>query len=72
MKRAVVLLSGGLDSATSAAQAIADGYEVFALSFRYGQKHSRELVAAQKIAEHLGITEHFIMDVNLSSGAALP
>lgn len=66
MKRAVVLLSGGLDSATSAAQAIADGYEVFALSFRYGQKHSRELVAAQKIAEHLGITEHFIMDVNLS------
>ncbi|ANV86250.1 7-cyano-7-deazaguanine synthase QueC [Picosynechococcus sp. PCC 7117] len=66
MKRAVVLLSGGLDSATSAAQAIADGYEVFALSFRYGQKHSRELVAAQKIAEHLGIAEHFIMDVNLS------
>ncbi|WP_099240307.1 7-cyano-7-deazaguanine synthase QueC [Synechococcus sp. BDU 130192] len=66
MKRAVVLLSGGLDSATSAAQAIADGYEVFALSFRYGQKHSRELVVAQKIAEHLGITEHFIMDVNLS------
>ncbi|QCS48926.1 7-cyano-7-deazaguanine synthase QueC [Picosynechococcus sp. PCC 11901] len=66
MKRAVVLLSGGLDSATSAAQAIADGYEVFALSFRYGQKHSRELRAAQKIAEHLGITEHFVMDVNLS------
>ncbi len=66
MKRAVVLLSGGLDSATSAAQAIADGYEVIALSFRYGQKHSRELSAAQKIAEHLGITEHFVMDVNLS------
>lgn len=66
MKRAVVLLSGGLDSATSAAQAIADGYEVIALSFRYGQKHSRELTAAQRIAKHLGITEHFIMDVNLS------
>ncbi|WP_024544668.1 7-cyano-7-deazaguanine synthase QueC [Picosynechococcus sp. NKBG15041c] len=66
MKRAVVLLSGGLDSATSAAQAIADGYEVIALSFRYGQKHSRELIAAQRIAEHLGITEHFVMDVNLS------
>ncbi|MBV5257676.1 7-cyano-7-deazaguanine synthase QueC [Synechococcus moorigangaii CMS01] len=66
MKRAVVLLSGGLDSATSAAQAIADGYHVIALSFRYGQKHSRELIAAQKIAEHLGITEHFVMDVNLS------
>lgn len=59
MKKAVVLLSGGLDSATSAAQAIADGYEVIALSFRYGQKHSRELEAAKNIAEHFGITAHF-------------
>ncbi|MEB3224796.1 MAG: 7-cyano-7-deazaguanine synthase QueC [Synechococcus sp.] len=66
MKRAIVLLSGGLDSATSAAQAIADGYDVIALSFRYGQKHSRELTAAQRIVAHLGITEHFTMDVNLS------
>ncbi|MGB2925507.1 MAG: 7-cyano-7-deazaguanine synthase QueC [Limnothrix sp.] len=65
-KTAIVLLSGGLDSATSAAQAIADGYEIIALSFQYGQKHSRELLAAKNIAEHLGITEHFIMDVNLS------
>jgi 7-cyano-7-deazaguanine synthase len=66
MKKAVVLLSGGLDSATSAAQAIADGYEVIALSFRYGQKHSRELEAAKNIADHLGITAQFLMDVNLS------
>ena len=66
MKKAVVLLSGGLDSATSAAQAIADGFEVIALSFRYGQKHSRELEAAKNIAIKLGITEHFVMDVNLS------
>lgn len=65
-KTAVVLLSGGLDSATSAAQAIADGYQVIALSFRYGQKHSRELTAAHKITQQLGITEHFVMDVNLS------
>lgn len=65
-KKAVVLLSGGLDSATSAAQAIADGYEVMALSFRYGQRHSRELTAASKIAAHLGIKEHFVMEVNLS------
>lgn len=66
IKKAVVLLSGGLDSATSAAQAIADGYSVIALSFRYGQKHSRELEAAKHIATHLGITEHYLMDVNLS------
>ncbi len=66
MAIAVVLLSGGLDSATSAAQAIADGYDVIALSFRYGQRHSRELAAAQMIAQHLGISEHYVMDVNLS------
>ena len=66
MKKAVVLLSGGLDSATVAAQAIADGYGVIALSFRYGQRHSRELVAAKVIAGHLGINQHFIVDVNLS------
>ncbi|MEM6252768.1 MAG: 7-cyano-7-deazaguanine synthase QueC [Cyanobacteria bacterium P01_D01_bin.156] len=66
MKKAVVLLSGGLDSATAAAQAIADGYDVIALSFRYGQRHGRELVAAKVIVGHLGITQHFIVDVNLS------
>lgn len=65
-KKAVVLLSGGLDSATSAAQAIADGFEVIALSFRYGQKHSRELEAARHVAAQLGVDEHFVMDVNLS------
>jgi 7-cyano-7-deazaguanine synthase len=65
-KRAVVLLSGGLDSATSAAQAIADGYTVIALSLSYGQRHYRELEAAKKIVQHLGIQEHFILDVNLS------
>ncbi|MBT9316914.1 7-cyano-7-deazaguanine synthase QueC [Leptothoe spongobia] len=66
MKRAVVLLSGGLDSATAAAQAMADGYDLIALSFRYGQRHERELIAAKVIAGHLGITQHFIIDVNLS------
>ena len=66
MKKAVVLLSGGLDSATAAAQAIADGYDVIALSFRYGQRHSRELVAAKVIASHLGINQHFVVDVNLA------
>jgi len=71
--KAIVLLSGGLDSATSAAQAIADGYEVIALSLRYGQRHDRELQAAKQIANHLGIQEHFIMDVDLAQwgGSAL-
>jgi 7-cyano-7-deazaguanine synthase len=65
-KKAVVLLSGGLDSATAAAQAIADGYTVIALSFSYGQRHDRELESAQQIVQHLGIQAHFTVDVNLS------
>lgn len=71
--KAVVLLSGGLDSATAAAQAIADGYDLIALSFRYGQRHDRELQAAQIVSTHLGITRHHIVDVNLAQwgGSAL-
>ncbi len=71
--KAVVLLSGGLDSATAAAQAIADGYELIALSFRYGQRHDRELLAAKQIVAHLGIQEHFVLEVNLAQwgGSAL-
>ncbi|MGF1500067.1 MAG: 7-cyano-7-deazaguanine synthase QueC [Elainellaceae cyanobacterium] len=64
--KAIVLLSGGLDSATSAAQAIADGYDLIALSFRYGQRHERELLASQRVAAHLGIREHYVVDVNLA------
>jgi 7-cyano-7-deazaguanine synthase len=72
-KKAVILLSGGLDSATVAAQAIADGYEAIALSFRYGQRHERELLAARQVAAALDIREHFIVDVNLAQwgGSAL-
>ena len=66
MKKAVVLLSGGLDSATTAAVARAEGYETIALSFRYGQRHHKELLAAKKIATILDIKEHFFIDVNLS------
>ncbi|MDJ0648936.1 MAG: 7-cyano-7-deazaguanine synthase QueC [Xenococcaceae cyanobacterium MO_188.B19] len=66
MKKAVVLLSGGLDSATTAAIAISQGYDAIAISFRYGQRHHRELLAAKKIVAKLNITEHFIVDVNLS------
>lgn len=66
MNKAVVLLSGGLDSATTAAIAIAEGYQAIALSFRYGQRHQRELDAATKIAKILRMTEHYVVDVNLS------
>ena len=66
MKKAVVLLSGGLDSATVAAIAVSEGYEAIALSFRYGQRHERELQAAAKIVEALDIQQHHIIDVNLS------
>jgi 7-cyano-7-deazaguanine synthase len=71
--KAVVLLSGGLDSATAAAQAIADGYEIIALSLRYGQRHDRELLAAQQVATHLHIQDHVILSVDLAQwgGSAL-
>ncbi len=66
MNKAVVLLSGGLDSATVTAIAMAEGYQVIALSFRYGQRHHKELEAAKKIAQALNVKEHLIIDVNLS------
>lgn len=73
MPKAIVLLSGGLDSATATAQAIADGYEPIALSFCYGQRHERELQAAQVISQHFKLSQHFTIDVNLAQwgGSAL-
>ena len=72
-KKAVVLLSGGLDSATVLAIARSRGYEVYALSFRYGQRHSFELEAAKRVAEAGGATEHRIaqIDLRVFGGAAL-
>lgn len=71
--KAVILLSGGLDSATSAAQAIVDGYDLVAISFHYGQRHERELIAAKRVAKYLNIQDHFVVDVNLAQwgGSAL-
>ena len=63
--KAVVLLSGGLDSTTTLAKAIADGNEVVALSFRYGQRHSKELVAAKNVADFFKV-KHVIVDIDLS------
>ena len=70
---AVVLLSGGVDSATVAALARADGFEVCALSFRYGQRHAAELEAADRVARSLGIERRLVLDVDLRpiGGSAL-
>ena len=66
MTKAVVLLSGGLDSTTTLAMALADGCEVTAISFRYGQRHTRELRSAEDVCKHYGV-DHVVIDLNLSS-----
>jgi len=73
MKRAVVLLSGGLDSTTTLATAIAEGYETYALSFEYGQQHKIEIDAARRIARALGAKEHRVatIDMRTFGGSAL-
>ncbi|WP_421118486.1 7-cyano-7-deazaguanine synthase QueC [Aquihabitans daechungensis] len=72
-KPAVVLLSGGLDSSTVVALAQRDGYEVHALSFAYGQRHTVELEAAARVAKAAGITDHKVIDIDLRAfgGSAL-
>ena len=73
MKHAVVLLSGGIDSTTTLAIAMAQGYATYALSFRYGQRHEREIAAATKIAIALGVHEHRVAEIDLRivGGSAL-
>jgi 7-cyano-7-deazaguanine synthase len=65
MRDAVVLLSGGLDSAATLAMAIAEGYRAYAMTFRYGQRHSFEIEAASRVAEVLGATDHVLVDIDL-------
>ena len=73
LPKAVVLLSGGMDSATTAAIALREGFQVHALSVRYGQRHAIELDAARRVAERLGIRRHVIIDLDLRAfgGSAL-
>jgi len=72
-KKAVVLLSGGLDSATTLAVARSDGFQCYALTFTYGQRHEREIEAAKKVAESLSAAEHRIIKIDLAAfgGSAL-
>ncbi|MGH9353367.1 MAG: 7-cyano-7-deazaguanine synthase, partial [Terriglobia bacterium] len=72
-KRAVVLFSGGLDSTTVLAHALREGFEVYALSFNYGQRHSWELQAATRIARAIGVAAHRIAEIDLRifGGSAL-
>jgi 7-cyano-7-deazaguanine synthase len=72
-RKAVILLSGGLDSTTVLAIAKEKGFEAYALSFRYGQRHMAELEAASRVAASLGVKEHVIADINLRvfGGSAL-
>ncbi len=73
MNKTVVLVSGGVDSTTCLAIAGHEGYEVFALSFNYGQRHRAELEAAKRVAKALGASEHLILDLPLDTigGSAL-
>ncbi len=72
-KKAVVLLSGGLDSATVVAMAKAQGYSCYTMSFDYGQRHRAELQAAERVASQLGVVEHKVIGLNLNGigGSAL-
>lgn len=72
-KTAIVLLSGGLDSTTTLAIAKDQGYDCYALSFSYGQRHSVELESARRVAEHYGVVRHVVADIDLRvfGGSAL-
>jgi len=65
-KKAIVLLSGGVDSATTLAIAKSEGFDCYALSFEYGQRHALELEAAQKMAMALKVSEHYIISIDLT------
>lgn len=73
VETAVVLLSGGMDSATATAMTIKEGFAIVALTFDYGQRHRKEVEAAKRIAEHFRVTDHRIVSIDLTAigGSAL-
>jgi 7-cyano-7-deazaguanine synthase len=73
MPKAVVLLSGGLDSTTTLAIAKSEGYEPYALTFRYGQRHDVEIAAARRVALQIGVAQHVVVEIDLRlfGGSAL-
>jgi len=72
-RKAVLLLSGGLDSTTLLAHALSEGFDVHAMTFRYGQRHAVEIRAARRVAERFGVVDHVIVDIDLRTfgGSAL-
>jgi 7-cyano-7-deazaguanine synthase len=70
---AVLLLSGGLDSTTMLAYAVQRGFDVHAMTFRYGQRHAAEIEAARRVAQHYGVKDHVVVDIDLRTfgGSAL-
>jgi len=72
-KKAVILSSGGLDSTTAMAVAVNEGYEIYSLSFNYGQRHAVELKAAQKVAKAFHVRKHLVLNIDLAKigGSAL-
>lgn len=72
-KRALVLLSGGIDSTTTMAVARSEGYDIYGLTFRYGQRHAAELQAAERIAKAMGTRRHLVLSIDLGmiGGSAL-
>jgi 7-cyano-7-deazaguanine synthase len=71
--QAVLLLSGGLDSTTMLAYALDRGFDVHAMTFRYGQRHATEIEAARRVARHFGVADHVVVDIDLRTfgGSAL-
>ena len=65
VKKAVVLLSGGIDSTTAMSIAKHEGFEIYRLSFSYGQRHAFELKAAQKMADAIGVAEHLVINIDI-------
>ncbi len=72
-RSAVVLLSGGVDSSTTLAVARSEGFQSYALTFRYGQRHESEIAAAQRVAKSIGVVRHVVLDIDLRQfgGSAL-